>query len=74
MLAQGPWDEINDLAFVKAFKGEPKSLKDPPSLPVSVVNSDQESPDKSFSHVEGCDIPKLLANLGNNGFVRHVLL
>ena len=53
MLAQGPWDEINDPDFFQAFKGEPKLLKGAPSLPVSVVNSDQERPDKSFSRSEG---------------------
>ena len=53
MLAQGPWDEIDDPDFVRAFKGEPKLLKGAPSLPQLEVNSDQESPDKSFSHPEG---------------------
>nr|AUW31060.1 putative lucine-rich repeat protein [Cladonia uncialis subsp. uncialis] len=53
MLAQGPWDEINDPDFVRAFKGEPKLLKGAPSLPLSGVNNGQENPDKSFSHPEG---------------------
>ncbi len=49
MLAQGPWDEINDRDFVKAFKGEPELLKCARLLPKSVANRDSESPDKSFS-------------------------
>ena len=57
MLAQGPWDEINDPDFVEAFKGEPKFR-----------------PPKSFSQLEGCEVPKLLSDLGNNGFVRRVLI
>lgn len=73
MLAQGPWDETNDPDFVKSFKGEPEFLKGPAPSPVSVVNSNQESLNNSFSHPEGSDILKLLFDLGNNGFVRHVL-
>ena len=74
MLAQRPWDEINDPDFLKAYKAGPESLEGPPSLPGSVVNSDQESPDNFFPHLQGGDIPKLLSDLGKNGCVRHVLI
>ena len=31
-------------------------------------------PPKPFSRLEGCDIPKLLSDLANSGFGRHVLI
>ena len=53
MLAQGPWDQANDPDFVGAFNRGPKSVKGASSFPVLVVNSDRESPEMSFSHLEG---------------------
>ena len=53
MLAQGHWDEVKDSDFVTASKGGPRSVKGASSSPAVVVNSDYESPEKSFSHLEG---------------------